>query len=234
MGNTDLPLCVMYRASASLHAAGPADEVRVPGRPHARRLGELGRRDGRHVPLRHAPLDEAVDALGGAEARHAQPRHARAEAPESLQLLVGGHERQQVREALLGGEVGVPEGRRLRRGARRTRRAARPGPWRGHAPSSEPGVSCAPPVVRRSFFQARWYARGVLAVSCPAAVSSDVRRCRRGRRSRLRRRPSDPSCPGAGAHSVVMTSGIVRWQEGRENGSGNGDDQGAQGRIQGS
>ena len=132
----------------SLHAAGPADEVRVPARTHAGRLGKLGRRDGRHAPLRHAPLDETVDALGHPEARHAQPRHAGAEAPESLQLLVGGHERQQVRDALLGGKVGVPEGRRLRRRPRRTPRTARPLPWRGNAPSSEPRVSCAPPVVR--------------------------------------------------------------------------------------
>ena len=115
----------------SLHAAGPADEVRVPGRPHAGRLRKLGRRDGRHAPLRHAPLDEAVNALGGPEARHAQPRHARAEAPESLQLLVGGHERQQVREALVGGKVGVPEGRRLRRG--RGGHCEQPGHCRGEA-----------------------------------------------------------------------------------------------------
>jgi hypothetical protein len=32
----------------------------------------------------------------------------------------------------------------------------------------------------------------------------------------------------------VVNRGVVRWQEGRENGSGSGDDQGAQGRIQGS
>jgi len=33
---------------------------------------------------------------------------------------------------------------------------------------------------------------------------------------------------------MCLNRGVVLWQEGRENGSGNGDDQGAQGRIQGS
>ena len=162
MGNVDFAALRDVAAFGSLHAAGPADQLRVPPRAHAGRLRELGRGDRRHAAFRPAALDETVDALPTIR-RPGTPSRGTPELklPSGLHLLVDGHQRQQVRDALFDGERGIAEGRGLRRlrrrqglrrpvaTPRRTPRTAPRLPWRGQAPSSEPRVSCAPPVVWR-------------------------------------------------------------------------------------
>src|SRR5690348_11890785 len=96
--------------------ACPVDERRVPCCSHAGRLRELCCGDGGASPLRAGVRDETVDALGASEAGNAEARHA---APsEAVNLLVNGHEREDVVDAFFGSEVWILEGifvlRRLR------------------------------------------------------------------------------------------------------------------------
>ena len=93
---------------AALHAARRADEFGIPCRAQTGRLRELRGEQRRAALLALAALLHAVDALGRAEARHAQPRHARIGA-ERVDLLVGRHLREQAGDPRIGGQVGVAE-----------------------------------------------------------------------------------------------------------------------------
>lgn len=88
-------------------AGGLTDDVRVPGFSHAGRLRELRGGNGAAVAAGLA-LDYAVDAFGATEAGDAETRDGSVGA-EAVDLLVGGHEGEDVVDALFSGEGGVFE-----------------------------------------------------------------------------------------------------------------------------
>ncbi len=89
----------------ALYAGGLAHQRGIPGGAHARGLRELRGGDGFAPPSRLA-LHHAVNAFGTADIGNAETRNSGAHA-EAVDLLIDGHERQQIVDALGGGQIGI-------------------------------------------------------------------------------------------------------------------------------
>ena len=100
----------------SFDATRLADQVRIPGVAHARRLRKLCSGDGLASEALLA-LHHAVNPFRAADVGHAEARHARA-CSKTVDLLLGRHQRQQIVDALVFRQTGIVEGilRLLRKG----------------------------------------------------------------------------------------------------------------------
>ncbi len=84
------------------------DQFRVPGFAHTRRLRKLSRGD-RVAAGSGLALNDSVNAFGTAEVWHAQTGHSGSRT-QAIDLLVGGHQRKKIVDALLHGKARITEG----------------------------------------------------------------------------------------------------------------------------